>query len=95
MWGTCGRGDMAPRLPSTPALCPPWLLRRRRLREVGGVERDLVLGVTRILGGDGGLVQGTRLAKDVGTCPFYIRHRKWHPQMPESPQHVATPVCSH
>lgn len=46
--GTCGR---APRLPSTPALCPPWLLGRRHPQEVGGVEMSPGLGVTQSLGG--------------------------------------------
>lgn len=45
----CGRGDVAPRLPSTPALCPPWLLGRSHPQEVGGVEMSPGLGVTRSL----------------------------------------------
>lgn len=42
-----------------------------------------------------GVVWGACLAEDMGTCPLSICHRKWRPQMPESPRHVATPVCSH
>ena len=85
---------MAPRPPLAPALCPLRLLGRRCLQEVGGVKRDPGLGVTRSLGRDGGGAQGARLARDMGPCPLSTRHRKWYPQMPESPQHVATPARS-
>lgn len=93
--GTRGGGDMAPGLPSTPALCPPRLLGRRASAGGGRCgEGPGVWGHPQPRRGWRGM-RGTHLAEDVGTCPLSVHHPKRCPEMPESPWHVATPVCSH
>lgn len=60
---------MAPSLPSTPAPCSPWLLERRCLLEVGGVERDPGTGVTWSPEEDGGVHGEHNLPKIWGHAP--------------------------